>query len=132
MIKEMAPEGRKIFYVSGEVSAAEREAIREITESEDGAVIVASAGTFSTGINIKNLHNVIFAAPTKSQIRVLQTIGRGLRKSDNGQGTTIYDISDNLSWRKRKNYTMKHAQERIEIYTREGFKFKVFEIDMKL
>ena len=132
MIKEMAPEGKKIFYVSGEINAAERETIREITESEDGAVIVASAGTFSTGINIKNLHNVIFAAPTKSQIRVLQTIGRGLRKSDNGQGTTIYDISDNLSWRKRKNYTMKHAQERIEIYTREGFNYKVFEIDMKL
>jgi superfamily II DNA or RNA helicase len=132
MIKEMAPEGKKIFYVSGEINAAERETIREITESEDGAVIVASAGTFSTGINIKNLHNVIFAAPTKSQIRVLQTIGRGLRKSDNGQGTTIYDISDNLSWRKRKNYTMKHAQERIEIYTRENFKYRVYEIDMKL
>jgi superfamily II DNA or RNA helicase len=132
MIKEMAPEGKKIFYVSGEINAAERETIREITESEDGAVIVASAGTFSTGINIKNLHNVIFAAPTKSQIRVLQTIGRGLRKSDNGQGTTIYDISDNFSWRKRKNYTMKHAQERIEIYTRENFKYRVYEIDMKL
>ena len=132
MIKEMAPEGKKIFYVSGEINATERETIREITESEDGAVIVASAGTFSTGINIKNLHNVIFAAPTKSQIRVLQTIGRGLRKSDNGQGTTIYDISDNFSWRKRKNYTMKHAQERIEIYTRENFKYRVYEIDMKL
>lgn len=132
LIKEQAPEDKKIFYVSGEINAAERETIREITESENGAVIVASAGTFSTGINIKNLHNVIFAAPTKSQIRVLQTIGRGLRKSDNGQGTTIYDISDNLSWRKRKNYTMKHAQERIQIYTREGFKFKVFEIDMNL
>lgn len=132
LIKEQAPEDKKIFYVSGEINAAERETIREITESENGAVIVASAGTFSTGINIKNLHNVIFAAPTKSQIRVLQTIGRGLRKSDNGQGTTIYDISDNLSWRKRKNYTMKHAQERIQIYTREGFKFKVYEIDMNL
>ena len=132
MIKEMADEGKKIFYVSGEISATERETIREITESEDGAVIVASAGTFSTGINIKNLHNVIFAAPTKSQIRVLQTIGRGLRKSDSGQGTIIYDISDNLSWRKRKNYTMKHAQERIGIYTREGFKHRIYEIDMKL
>lgn len=132
LIKEQAPEDKKIFYVSGEINAAERETIREITESENGAVIVASSQTFSTGINIKNLHNVIFAAPTKSQIRVLQTIGRGLRKSDNGQGTTIYDISDNLSWRKRKNYTMKHAQERIQIYTREGFKFKVYEIDMNL
>jgi len=132
LIKSTAAEERKIFYVSGEVDAAERETIREITESEDGAVIVASAGTFSTGINIKNLHNVIFAAPTKSQIRVLQTIGRGLRKSDNGQGTTIFDISDNLSWKKKKNYTMKHAQERIAIYTREGFKYKVFEIDLPL
>ena len=133
LIKEMSTdENRKIFYVSGDVDATERETIREITETENGAVIVASAGTFSTGINIKNLHNVIFAAPTKSQVRVLQTIGRGLRKSDNGQGTVIYDISDNLSWKKRKNYTMKHAQERIAIYTREGFKYKVFEIPLPL
>lgn len=132
MIKEMADDDRKIFYVSGEVNATERETIREITESEKDAIIVASAGTFSTGINIKNLHNIVFAAPTKSQIRVLQSIGRGLRKSDDGQGTTIYDISDNLSWRKRKNYTMKHAQERIEIYTREGFNYKVFEIQMNM
>ena len=123
---------RKIFYVSGEVKAKDRELIRELVEKEKDAIIVASTGVFSTGINIKNLHNIIFASPTKSQIKVLQSIERGLRKSDDGRKTTIYDISDNFTWRKRKNYTMKHAMERIRIYNREGFKYKVFEIPIAL
>ena len=97
-----------------------------------GAIIVASTGVFSTGINIKNLHNIIFASPTKSQIKVLKSIGRGLRKSDDGRKTTVFDISDNLSWRKKKNYTFKHAQERIRIYNKEGFKYKIFEIPLSL
>ena len=80
--------GRKVFFVSGAVNADEREKIREVTEQEKNAIIVASVGTFSTGINIINLHNIMFASPTKSQIRVLQSIGRGLRKTENGQGTT--------------------------------------------
>jgi superfamily II DNA or RNA helicase len=93
-------------------------------------IIVASSQTFATGINIKNLHSIIFAAPNKSQIRVLQSIGRGLRKSDDGRATTVYDISDNFSWKKTKNYTMKHAIERIKIYSREGFDHKVYEIQL--
>jgi superfamily II DNA or RNA helicase len=93
-------------------------------------IIVASSQTFATGINIKNLHSIIFAAPTKSEIRVLQSIGRGLRKSDDGRATTVYDISDNFSWKKKKNYTMTHAIDRIKIYTREGFDFKIIEIPL--
>lgn len=119
---------RKIFYVSGEIDAATREEIREITETQDDAIIVASIGTFSVGINIKNLHQIIFAAPTKSQIRVLQSIGRGLRKSDNGRCTTVYDISDDFSWKKKKNYTLSHAIDRIKIYAKEGFDYKLHEI----
>lgn len=130
IIKSKAAEDRHVFYVSGEVDAISRENIREITEKQKNAIIIASMGTFSTGINIKNLHNVIFAAPTKSQIRVLQSIGRGLRKSDDGRETVVYDISDNFSWKKKKNYTMQHAIDRIKIYTREGFKFKVHEINL--
>lgn len=83
-------------------------------------------GTFSTGINIKRLNNIIFASPTKSQIRVLQSIGRGLRKTD--QATKVYDISDNLSWKSRKNYTLNHAIERVKIYSKENFKFKIYEV----
>mgnify|MGYP001163520561 CR=1 FL=1 len=122
--------GRKVFFVSGNVDAEERERIRSITEKEKNSIIVASAGTFSTGINIRNLHNIIFASPTKSQIRVLQSIGRGLRKSDNGQGTVIYDLADDLSWKKRKNYTLNHAVERVKIYNKEKFKYEIHEVPL--
>jgi len=121
---------RKVFYVSGAVNADEREKIREITEKEKNAIIVASVGTFSTGINIRNLHNIIFASPTKSQIRVLQSIGRGLRKSDNGQMTVVYDLADDLSWKTRKNYTLNHAIERVKLYAREKFNFKTHEVPL--
>ncbi len=124
-----APE-RKVFYVSGEVNATDRETIREITEQQTDAIIVASSGCFSVGINIRNLHQIVFAAPTKSQIRVLQSIGRGLRKSDDGRGCTVYDISDNFSWKKKKNYTMNHAIDRIKIYNKEGFDYKIYEIQL--
>jgi superfamily II DNA or RNA helicase len=129
-IKAAVGEERKTFYVSGEVDATARESIREIVEKEKDSIIVASSGTFSTGINIKNIHNIIFAAPNKSQIRVLQSIGRGLRKSDDGRATTVYDISDNFGWKSKKNYTMQHAIARIQIYAREGFDHKVYEIEL--
>jgi len=131
MLQQMTAEtGRKIFYVSGEVGANDREHIRELVETQNDAIIVASMGTFSTGINIKNLHQIIFAAPTKSQIRVLQSIGRGLRKSDDGRPTTIYDISDDFSWKKKKNYTLQHAIERTKIYAREGFDYNLYEVPL--
>ena len=99
-------------------------------EQEDDAIIVASIGTFSTGINIRRLHNIIFASPSKSQIRVLQSIGRGLRKSNDGKDTKIYDIADDLHWKSKKNYTLQHAAERIKIYSRERFAYKVWDINI--
>jgi len=119
---------RKVFFVSGAVNAEERERIREITEKEKNAIIVASVGTFSTGINIVNLNNIVFASPTKSQIRVLQSIGRGLRKTADGKPTTVFDIADDLSWKSKKNYTLNHAIERIKIYAKEKFQTKTYEV----
>ena len=121
---------RPVFFVSGGVNAEERERIRELTEKATGAIIVASMGTFAVGINIKNLHNIIFASPTKSQIRVLQSIGRGLRKSENDQGTVIFDLADDLSWKRRKNYTLKHAVERVSIYNKEEFDYNIYEVKL--
>ena len=129
MISSGATDGRKVFFVSGAVSADERERIRELTEQETNAIIVASMGTFSTGINIKSLANIVLASPTKSQIRLLQSIGRGLRKTS-GPGTVVYDIADNLSWKSRKNYTLGHAIERVKIYQKENLKFKLYEIPL--
>ena len=80
LINKDKKDDRKLFFIHGGVDAGERELVREITETEKNAIIVASYGTFSTGINIKNLHNVIFASPSKSRIRNLQSIGRVLRK----------------------------------------------------
>ena len=127
-IQAAVVKGRKVFFVSGEVSAEEREAIREITETQTNAIIIASIATFATGINIKNLHSLILAAPAKGQITLLQSIGRVLRKSDNGKGSTVYDIADDLSWKKHKNFTLKHAIERIKIYAKERFKYKLIEV----
>jgi|TARA_B110000908_G_C10261869_1_gene459906 superfamily II DNA or RNA helicase len=122
------PRERKLFYVSGETDVDTREQIRELTEKQNDAIIVASMGTFSTGINIRNLHNIIFASPSKSQIRVLQSIGRGLRKSENGQATKVYDIADDLHWKSKKNYTLQHAAERIKIYAKEKFTYKIYDV----
>ena len=83
-----------------------REKVRELMEKEDGCVIIASYGTFSTGINIKNLHNIVFASPSKSKIRVLQSIGRVLRTSKDKVNATLFDIADDLSYKKRENYTL--------------------------
>ena len=130
LIKDNANENRKVFFVSGQTETTDREAIRGIVEKQRNAIVVASLGTFSTGINIRNLHNIVFASPSKSQIRVLQSIGRGLRKTDDGKETTLYDIVDDISWKSRKNYGILHADERLRIYGREKFNHKAYKIDL--
>lgn len=130
LIRDSAHEDRKIFYVSGETDVTDRESIRSITEKEKNAIIVASLGTFSTGINIKNLHNIIFASPSKSQIKVLQSIGRGLRKADDGRDCTLYDLCDDLHWKTKKNFSLIHAGIRIQLYTKEKFDYKIHEVQL--
>ena len=115
--------GRKVFFVHGGVDAEDREEVRQITEQENDAVIVASYGTFSTGVNIRNLHNVIFSSPTKSKIRSLQSIGRVLRLGENKDTATLYDIADDLRYGPYTNFTLKHYEERIKIYSEEKFVF---------
>ena len=122
---------RKVFFVHGGVDTEERELIREITEQEKNAIIVASYGTFSTGINIKNLHNIIFASPSKSRIRNLQSIGRVLRKGTDKVKAILYDIADDCSYRSRKNYTLNHLIERIKIYNEENFNYEIITIQLK-
>ena len=122
---------RKVFFVHGGVAAEEREEIRKITEEESNAIIVASYGTFSTGINIKTLHNVIFASPSKSRVRNLQSIGRVLRKGKNKTRATLYDIADDTTYRSQKNYTLNHLIERVKIYNEENFNYEIVPIKMK-
>jgi len=121
---------KQVFYVHGGVDTDEREKIREITEKSDRAIIVASYGTFSTGINIRNLHNIIFASPSKSRIRNLQSIGRGLRLKDNNSHATLYDIADDLTYNQKENYTLSHFRERINIYGEEDFEYEIHNIEL--
>ena len=128
-IRERATD-KQVFYVHGGVDTEQREKIREITEKSDNAIIVASYGTFSTGINIRNLHNIIFASPSKSRIRNLQSIGRGLRLKDNKGTATLYDISDDISHNGKENYTLAHFRERINIYNGEDFDYEIHNVEL--
>lgn len=116
-------EGRPLFYISGEVDTDERERIRKVLDTHDDAIVICSYGTTSTGINIPSIENIIFASPTKSKIRNLQSIGRGLRLKDGKESCKLYDIADNFSMKSKLNHTMKHLKERIETYQAEQFTF---------
>ena len=119
---------RPVFFVHGGVDATEREEVRELTERENNAIIIASYGTFSTGINIKRLHNIIFASPSKSRIRTLQSIGRVLRKGVGKVNATLYDVADDTKKGSKQNYTLNHLIERIKYYNEEKFNYEIIQI----
>ena len=119
-----------LHYVHGGTDTEDRETVREIVENskKKNNVILASYGTFSTGINIKKIDNVVFASPSKSRIRNLQSIGRGLRKTTGKTKMRLFDISDDLQC---ENYTLNHFKERINIYNEEQFSYNIQQFDLK-
>jgi superfamily II DNA or RNA helicase len=130
MINSKISEGRKVFFVHGGVATTDREEIRTICEKENDAIIVASFGVFSTGINMPSIENIIFASPSKSKIRNLQSIGRGLRLKDGKTVCKLFDITDDLSWKSHKNHTLNHGAERYKLYMSEQFKTKLTEVNI--
>ena len=128
LINNNIDNARKVFFVHGGTEVEDREEVRKITETESNAVIVASYGTFSTGINIKRLHNIIFASPSKSRIRNLQSIGRVLRKGEGKDMAILYDIADDIGG---QNYTLKHLNERVNIYNDENFRYEVIKVNLR-
>jgi superfamily II DNA or RNA helicase len=131
MLNKRVKDGRKVFYIHGGTDVEDREQIRKVVESETNAIIVGSVGVLSTGTNIVALDNVIFASPSKSKIRNLQSIGRGLRVSDTKKSATLFDIADDFKWKGRENFTLKHFFERLKTYNEEKFNFKIYKISMK-
>lgn len=124
--------GKKVFYISGEIKASEREEIRKIVEDEKkDCIIVASTGTFSTGVNVINLHNIIQAHPTKAKIKILQSIGRGLRKGGDKNKCLYFDIADDLKWKSRKNYTYEHFTARLKMFVESNFPYKIYKVDLE-
>ena len=116
------------FFVYGATSAEQREEIRAIVDKSDNSTTIASYGTFSTGINIRNIHNIVLASPSKSKIRVLQSIGRGLRTSSSKDSVLIFDIADDLG---KDNYTLRHFSERLNIYNEEQFDYEISKVKLK-
>lgn len=129
-IKEKVGDTRQVFFIHGSVDAEIRDEMRKIVETADDAIIIGSFGVLSTGTNIKRLFNIIFASPSKSQVRVLQSLGRGLRLGSDKNHCVLYDISDDLSWKKHKNYTLKHFIERVKMYTNQKFNYKLNRINL--
>ncbi len=130
LLKEANPY-RTIYLIYSGTPAEEREAIRKHIETIDDAIIVASYGTFSTGVNLKNLHNLIMASPSKGPIRNLQSIGRSLRKTAGKDSATLFDIVDDMRLRKHQNFCLRHFLERVDTYNSQRFKYKLYQIDLK-
>ena len=131
MIKDKVHDNRKVFFIYGGTDVEAREQARVLTENETDAIIIASFGVFSTGINIPSIENVIFASPSKSKIRNLQSIGRGLRLKEGKTHCNLYDISDDLHWKSYKNHTLGHFAERLKTYSEEKFTYKILEIPLE-
>jgi superfamily II DNA or RNA helicase len=126
----LASSKKPVYFIHGETEVEEREQIRKVMDGGSEATLIASYGTCSTGINIKNIHNIIFASPSKSVIRVLQSIGRGLRKSETKVQMKLFDLADDLRYKKYINHGMNHLNERLKIYTNEGFPYKLISVQL--
>lgn len=129
LIKEKSGD-RPVYFIHGNTDVADREAIRKILSDQTDAIVVASFGTTSTGINIPSIENIIFASPSKSIIRNLQSIGRGLRLNTGKTHCNLYDLTDDLHWKSWKNHTLKHGAERYKLYSTEEFPIKLVEINL--
>jgi superfamily II DNA or RNA helicase len=127
---EIKTDRKNVHFIHGGVDGEARDDIRALVEDSEDSIIIASYGTFSAGVNIVNLHNVIFASPSKSKIRNLQSIGRGLRTSGNKQTATLYDIADDLTYNNKKNFTLNHLIERVKTYDEEKFLYRIYNIEL--
>lgn len=128
-IKSMFPE-RSVYFIHGQTDVEMRESVRKLVEKCNNCIIIASYGTFSTGVSIRRLNNIVFSSPSKSRIRVLQSIGRQLRKSEHKEIAKLYDVADDLKWKSYVNHTLKHFNERIKIYESEKFDYKIIKIPL--
>lgn len=116
---------KKVHYIKGEVESVEREQVKAIMEKNADVICIAISSIFSTGINIKNLHYIIFAAGGKAKVRIIQSIGRGLRLHESKDKLVIYDIFDDL------RYGRKHYTKRVALYEKEKITYKVKELAEK-
>ena len=108
---------KKVYFIRGEVAVEDRDKVRGIMEMEDNVIVVAISKVFSTGINIKNLHYIIFGSGGKAKIKTIQSIGRGLRLHKDKTKLIIFDIGDDLY------YGRQHLAGRISHYEKENIEY---------
>lgn len=136
MLKPMCEEaGKKLYYISGETAVEDRENIRQILEKNNNCILLASFGTTSVGVNIKNLHNIIFCHPYKATVKTLQSIGRGLRQAEKKLSAKLIDVCDDLTYTSKRgkvkhNTTYNHFIHRLEIYVEERFKYEIIKLKL--
>lgn len=121
---------KDIFYVDGATDVDKREYYKQSLEQGENKVLIASFGTFSTGISIKNIHNIVFAESFKSDKIIRQSIGRGMRLHATKEKTNIIDIVDDFSYNGDKNFLIRHMEKRLEIYETQGFPYKVYDVNI--
>jgi superfamily II DNA or RNA helicase len=122
--------GRDIYFIYGNTKAEIREEAKRLTKLSKDNIIVASGQIFATGVNIPSLDVVLFGQTQKSKIKVVQAIGRVLRKTKTKRNALLIDIVDDLVWKRKQNYSMKHALKRLEIYDSEEFDYDIKEIEL--
>ena len=125
VLYDMISNSKESYFIHGKIKAEERETVREIAETKNDIVLVASYGVFSTGINIKNIHNIVFGFPSRSKIRIFQSIGRSLRLHSSKEISTIYDIADNING---NNFTLNQLSSRIKYYETEKYNYKLHSV----
>lgn len=121
---------KEAFYVDGDTNEQLREEYKSRMETGENKVLIATYGTFSTGISINNLHNIFLVESYKSEVLIKQSLGRGMRKMEGKERVNIIDFVDDFSTAGYKNYLMKHSEARIAIYRNENFDYKIFRITL--
>jgi superfamily II DNA or RNA helicase len=129
-IKATVGDSREVFFIDGGVDKDERELIR-LSANDTDAIVIASYGTTSAGVNLPAIENIIIAHPVKSKITLLQSIGRGLRLKAGKTHCNLFDIGDDLSWKSHLNHTFKHFGERLKLMTAEGYTFDIVNMEFK-
>jgi len=121
---------KEVFYVDGDTDESLREEYKSRMANGENKILVATYGTFSTGISINNLHNIFLVESYKSEVLIKQSLGRGMRKMEGKEKVNVIDFVDDFSSPRYKNYLIKHSEARIEIYKNEKFKYKIFNVKL--
>lgn len=123
---------KDFYYIDGEVSGKNREAIKvEMDKTKENVkVLVASFGVLSTGVSINAIFNVIFADSFKSEQIIIQSIGRALRKHSDKKVATIFDLVDIFDPKDMNNILYRHFKEREKFYKNREYPYS--EIKMNL